>query len=201
MIKKIVLTGGPCGGKTSAINHIKEIYEEKGYIVLSINETATELMNMGIKPFGLSEISMDKFQEYIFYLQLFKEMLIDKYISDNKDKNILVLLDRCILDNNSYVSDEKFNELLNKFNVDRQSYINKYDLFIHLVSAAIDTNEYNVSNNSARIESKEEAKEKDNNIRNCYKDVNNYVIIDNSTNFEEKLKKVEQEISNLIQSK
>ncbi len=201
MIKKIVLTGGPCGGKTSAINHIKEIYEEKGYIVLSINETATELMNMGIKPFGLSEISIDKFQEYIFYLQLFKEMLIDKYISDNKDKNILVLLDRCILDNNSYVSDEKFNELLNKFNVDRQSYINKYDLFIHLVSAAIDTNEYNVSNNSARIESKEEAKEKDNNIRNCYKDVNNYVIIDNSTNFEEKLKKVEQEISNLIQSK
>lgn len=201
MIKKIVLTGGPCGGKTSAINHIKEIYEGKGYIVLSINETATELMNMGIKPFGLSEISMDKFQEYIFYLQLFKEMLIDKYISDNKDKNILVLLDRCILDNNSYVSDEKFNELLNKFNVDRQSYINKYDLFIHLVSAAIDTNEYNVSNNSARIESKEEAIEKDNNIRNCYKDVNNYVIIDNSTNFEEKLKKVEQEISNLIQSK
>ena len=33
-IKKIVLTGGPCAGKTTAIQEIEKEFTEKGYLVL-----------------------------------------------------------------------------------------------------------------------------------------------------------------------
>ena len=33
-ITKIVVTGGPCGGKTSAMKHIKEVFTKEGYTVL-----------------------------------------------------------------------------------------------------------------------------------------------------------------------
>lgn len=37
-IKKIVLTGGPCGGKTTSIQKIVEEFEEKNYKVIVVPE-------------------------------------------------------------------------------------------------------------------------------------------------------------------
>ena len=41
---KIVLTGGPCAGKTTTIAKIKEDLENLGYHVLLLNECATEII-------------------------------------------------------------------------------------------------------------------------------------------------------------
>lgn len=198
MVRRIVLTGGPCGGKTTAINKIRENFEQKGYVVLNINETATEIINMGIRPFGDNSIDMYKLQEYVFCEQLNKENLIEKYISDNFDKNIIVLYDRCILDNKSYVTEEQFYNLLNMFDINIDEYIKSHDLYIHMVSAAIGTNQYTVSNNIARVENEKEAKEKDDRVLECYKNVENHVVIDNSTDFDEKLDKVIKLIESIL---
>lgn len=198
MIKRIVLTGGPCGGKTTAIKEVRNYFEKEGFIVLNVDETATELINMGIKPFGDDSVSMYNFQEYVFSSQLTDENLIERYIEDNKNKNIIALYDRCLLDNKSYVNDEEFNKLLNKFNIDIDEYMNKFDLVIHMVSAAIGTEEYTLLNNNARIESKEEAIKKDNMILNCYKNVKNHIIVDNRSNFENKVNYVIDIIKNII---
>lgn len=40
-ITKIVLTGGPCGGKTSALNQIIEHFTALGYQVFAVPEIAT----------------------------------------------------------------------------------------------------------------------------------------------------------------
>lgn len=198
MVKRIVLTGGPCGGKTTAIKEIRKKFENENYVVLNINETATEIMQMGIKPFGDNSISMYEFQKYVFSEQLQNEQMLEKYIKENSNKNIIALYDRCIIDNKSYVSTDEFNKLMNEFNINEKEYINRFDLFIHMVSAAIGTNEYTLSNNEARSESKIEAKEKDDKIKECYKDVPNHFIADNSTDFNDKVDKVINLIENIL---
>ena len=46
-IYKFALTGGTCAGKTTATTKLKNMFEEKGYNVFIVNETATELDNKG----------------------------------------------------------------------------------------------------------------------------------------------------------
>ena len=43
-ITKIVITGGPCAGKTTAQSWIQNAFSMKGYTVLFIPETCTELI-------------------------------------------------------------------------------------------------------------------------------------------------------------
>ena len=52
-ILKIVITGGPCAGKTSALRRIKERYSKLGFEVVHIPETATELISGGISPMSV----------------------------------------------------------------------------------------------------------------------------------------------------
>ncbi len=51
-ITRIVLTGGPAAGKTTLISRIlKEFKQEDGWRVITIPETATDLISgFGIKP-------------------------------------------------------------------------------------------------------------------------------------------------------
>ena len=46
MIKKVVLTGGPCAGKSTAIAKISKVFTEKGYEVLVV--PIWELNHLGI---------------------------------------------------------------------------------------------------------------------------------------------------------
>ena len=49
-ITKIVLTGGPCAGKSTAMSWIQNAFTERGYKVLFVPETATELITGGVAP-------------------------------------------------------------------------------------------------------------------------------------------------------
>ena len=53
MYKKIVLTGGPCSGKTTSIQKIEEEFTQLGYKVIIVPEAAPILINSGIRPFGI----------------------------------------------------------------------------------------------------------------------------------------------------
>ena len=49
-IHKIVITGGPCAGKSTAMSWISNAFTQRGYTVLIIPETATELITGGVAP-------------------------------------------------------------------------------------------------------------------------------------------------------
>ena len=49
-IWEFVITGGPCVGKTTAIKIIEENLINKGFKVIVVAETATELISSGICP-------------------------------------------------------------------------------------------------------------------------------------------------------
>ena len=100
----IVLTGGPCAGKTTTIAKVKEDLENLGYHVLLLNECATEVLNGGIRPFGDNQVSVFDFQNEVLNLQLFKEKryldIIDKL---PEDTNCIILSDRGIMDSKAYL--------------------------------------------------------------------------------------------------
>ena len=50
MIRKIVITGGPCAGKTTGMSWIQKAFEAMGYLLLFLTEPATEMKTAGITP-------------------------------------------------------------------------------------------------------------------------------------------------------
>jgi len=152
-IWSFVLTGGPCSGKTTGLSTIEQELSNRGYYVLVVPETATELISTGIRPFGNSLELLD-FQYVVFQKQLFKEELYKKVaLQSIPAEKIVILHDRGIIDNKSYVSNEEFHQILTFFSMNEVDARDRYDAVFHLVTAADGAEEfYTLANNAARTE-------------------------------------------------
>lgn len=62
-VYKIVLTGGPCGGKTTGQSRLSTFFENLGWKVFRVPEAATVLLSGGIKFSDLSHDETIQFQE------------------------------------------------------------------------------------------------------------------------------------------
>lgn len=133
MIKRIVLTGGPSSGKTTVLERINKVYTSLGYNVIIIEETATYLIEKGIKPFGENKVKMIDFQELVMRFQLAKEQVVDKAVQMMENNKVIIVYDRGTIDNSAYVNDEEFKEVLSRINGVGNFYelMNKYDLIIN----------------------------------------------------------------------
>src|ERR1700745_3416155 len=60
-----VLTGGPCGGKTTALSRMVQFLRDRRYKVITVPETATKFLSNGVH-FGEGELPPRIFQEEIF---------------------------------------------------------------------------------------------------------------------------------------
>ena len=74
-INKIVLTGGPCAGKTTALTWISNYFSKRGYTVLFVPETATELITNGVAPWTCK--TNYEYQTFQIRLQKIKEQIFD----------------------------------------------------------------------------------------------------------------------------
>lgn len=196
-MKKIwhfVLTGGPCGGKTTGMATLEKELLDRGFYVLIVPETATELIKNGIRPFGNSLENMD-FQKILIEKQLHKEELYQKAAELIPNEKVVILYDRGLMDNKSYVTDEEFEELLKLFNTNEIEVKDRYDAVFHMVTAAKGAREYyTLENNQARTESPELACEMDDKLIRNWTGHPHLRIIDNSTEFEQKINKLLSEV-------
>lgn len=197
---KIVLTGGPCAGKTSALSRIEEYFTKIGYKVLIVSESATELIKSGVKPFGDKSLSPTDFQNIILQYQIQKEAMYDNIVSKLKDTDkVIIIYDRGLMDNSAYISDNEFNSLLDINHLTKLELMDRYDMVIHLVTAADGAEEfYTLENNEARSEGIEEAKKLDRKTMTAWQGHQNLHIIDNSDSFDEKMNAVIYHIANLL---
>ena len=67
-VHKLVLTGGPCGGKTTGQAHLATFFESLGWKVFRVPETATVLMSGGISFGELNEEQVEELCEFCPYL-------------------------------------------------------------------------------------------------------------------------------------
>ncbi|MBQ7037142.1 MAG: AAA family ATPase [Clostridia bacterium] len=194
-ITKIVITGGPCAGKTTAMSWIQNAFTELGYYVVFIPETATELITAGIAPWTLNS-NLD-YQICQIKLQLEKEKIYRNGAQSvfNYDK-VLIVCDRGTMDNKAYMSDLEFSQAMTKLKLNETELRDEYDAVFHLVTAAKGAEEfYTLSNNQARTETVEEAAAMDDKLIAAWTGHPHLRVIDNSMGFEDKMKKLISEIS------
>ncbi|CAF1150428.1 unnamed protein product, partial [Brachionus calyciflorus] len=104
-IHRVVLTGGPCAGKTTSINKIKNFFENIGWKVFCVPETATILLSSGILFSDLGEEKID-FQENLLKTLLQIEDSINKaarFYHQEKNQNVIIIYDRGAMDPVAYL--------------------------------------------------------------------------------------------------
>ena len=196
-ITKIVLTGGPCAGKTTAMSKIQAHFTNKGYAVIFVPEAATELINAGLG--ANSYTSMGDFENAITKLQIAREKIYLESAKSIKNNKILIVCDRGSLDAKAYISQIEFNKILNSLNLNEVELRDNYDAVFHLVTAAKGAEKfYTNENNAARRETLEEARIADDNTIAAWTGHPHFRVIDNSSNFEDKMQRLIEEISGFL---
>ena len=196
-IRKIVITGGPCAGKTTALSWIQNEFTKRGYRVLFIPETATELISGGVAPWTCG--SNADYQEGQVHLQLEKEGVFEKAAATMDADKILIICDRGVLDNKAYMNDGEWTEVLNRLGLNEISLRDTYDAVFHLVTAAKGAQEaYTLANNVARYETVEQACEMDDRLIAAWTGHPHLRIIDNSTDFQKKLERLIAEMASFL---
>lgn len=196
-IHRIVVTGGPCAGKTTAMSWIQNAFTKKGYSVIFIPETATELISGGAAPW-LCRSSRD-FQASLMKLQLGKEEAFSNVATLMTSERALVVCDRGALDNKAYMSDIDFRYVTRQLNTHEVELRDHYDAVFHLVTAAKGAEAfYTLANNQARTETPEQARELDDKLIAAWTGHPHLRVVDNTTDFEKKMLRLIREISSFL---
>ena len=195
-VVKIVVTGGPCAGKTTAMSWIQNAFTEKGWTVLFCAETATELISGG----GMANCaSWQEFQRALVKLQLAKEHAWEDIARNQKNDRVLIVCDRAALDNKSYMTESEFRYVCNALHTDEVTLRDNYDAVFHLVTAAKGAEQfYGTATNAIRYESVEEARAQDDRTIAAWTGHPYLRIIDNTTAFEDKMHRLITEISKVL---
>ena len=196
-ITKIVITGGPCAGKSTAMSWVQNAFTQKGYKVLFIPETATELITGGIAPWTCG--SNGEFQKCLLRMQLEKERVFEQAAKTMNAEKVLIVCDRGALDNKAYMDSLEFAQVLEYLEMSEVDLRDNYDAVFHLVTAAKGAAEfYTTANNNARTETVEEAAAIDDKLIAAWTGHPHLRVIDNSSDFDEKLKRLISEISSFL---
>lgn len=191
-VYEYVITGGPCAGKTTGLSRLEQYFTEKGYKVIIVPETATEVKLSGINP---KEISVLEFQRVIVERGINKEKTtrnVLKYFN----KDVIVFYDRGLIDSIAYMNHSDFIKILKRHRLTEIQVRDRYDAVFHLVTTAIGAEEfYTKENNLARDESLYEAIEADKRTKDAWTGHPHLRVIDNSTDFNQKIKRLIKEVS------
>lgn len=196
-ITKIVITGGPCAGKTTAMSWIQNAFMKKGYMVLFVDETATELIGGGA-PWKFTKSNRD-YQFRLTELMLAKEKAFTEIAKTFDADKVLIVCDRGALDNRAYMSDEEFKYVLKRLDTNEVALRDHYDAVFHLVTAAKGAEQfYTLANNAARYETVEEAVKVDDSLIESWTGHPHLRVIDNRFDFDEKMLNLIGEISSFL---
>lgn len=190
-ITKIVITGGPCAGKTTGFGRIEQELTQNGYKVFIVPETFTEMFNGGIK---LLEYDTVTFQTMLMKFLAYKEEIYTMAAEAAKEDKVVILYDRGMIDNKAYMTEEQFQQVLKNLGKTEIELRDEYDAVIHLVTAANGAEEFYSLGNKARYESLEIAREVDDKLIRAWTGHPHFRIVDNSTGFDEKITRLMNEI-------
>ena len=205
MISKIVLTGGPCAGKTKVLSKIKRFLMEKGYVVFVVPESATELMAGGITPHK-DNVGLYEFQKLILFYQYQKELIYDSAAEQFNHSEVVIIYDRGIMDNKAYIGNDAYDNLVCDlstkvgFELSEQELCDRYDMVLHLVTSA-GTKYFGYDTNTFRYEKEDEALLLDQKTREAWGGHSNLVIIDSTDNFDDKVDNVFNVVLNYLENR
>ena len=188
-IWKLVLTGGPCGGKTTGQSRLSTFFENLGWKVYRVPETANILLSGGV---DFADLSLEAQQQ--FQANLLKTMMqIENSFFDlakASSRNCLVICDRGAMDASAFVSRSQWENILSANCLDEvEIRDNRYNQVVHMVSAAKGADAfYTIEHHASRLEGIEEAKVLDTRAAEAWVGHPYMDLIDNTgSNFESKI--------------
>ena len=185
-VKRIVVTGGPCGGKSTALAYIKKTAEALGFRVLTVGETATELISGGVAPWTCATNAV--YQNFQIALQMHKEEIFLAAAATMGAEKLLIVCDRGLLDNRAYMTEAEFFSCLASRGDTLEEYLARYDAVFHLVTAAKGAEAfYTTANNAARTETPDEARRVDDRLICAWAEHPRRFVLDNSGDFADKM--------------
>ncbi len=199
--KRIVLTGGPCGGKTTGKNFLQEKLSNFGWNPIFVPEVATLIIGRGHNPAKMTPKQYFDFQRLVFRAQLiFEYRALNRTTGIKTSEKPLIICDRGLMDGLAYMTPEMFEDVLaarKMTEVDARD--RRYDGVFHLMTIANGKPElYSTANNPARMETAEEAVAVDLRTQNAWLGHPHLRVIDNSTLFEQKMHRLLNEVRRLL---
>lgn len=185
---KIVLTGGPGGGKTTALDLFQRELDDK---VCIVPEAASILFRGGLPRSEDLEV-IKCTQETIFNLQSSLEK-IQATLCPNK----LLVCDRGTVDGFAYWPGDDHNEFFKSMGTTLENELNRYDAVIFFETAAAHGNDIS-SNNPVRNETKQQAIDIDKKLHNIWSKHPNFNYIASSESFVQKIMFGIMTINNVI---
>lgn len=188
---RVVLTGGPCGGKTTSLTQLRARLESEGYAVFVVPEIPSILIGGGANLGALELKDFKQFETNVLSLQLaFENAFIDLARADTKPS--VIIYDRGLMDPAAYVSAELWSELLAANGWTEEGLCDdRYDLVLHLTSAAIGAEaHYAWDTDAIRKEPPSLAADLDQKVERAWTRHPAHHVIDNSTDFPTKLNRV-----------
>lgn len=154
MIQKILLTGGPGGGKTTLIKGLKKTLKEMGFCPFSFPEVPTMLFEGGVELAMIQKKEcLASFEEEVAGIQLRLEIAGENLARYLGSTRAVLLFDRGIPDISAYMDPESYETLLKSNRLTEGRALRLYHLVIHMVSAADGAPEhYGNETNVARSE-------------------------------------------------
>ena len=173
-VSTVMLTGGPCGGKSTSMKILTKKFAEIGYKVFSVPEIATVTVDSGCLFYTFnSHTERCEFTKAINEAQIDSEKYYKKLAEiqcQSKKENVIIICDRGILDNWPYTKMEIKNEI--EFSTgwdDHKLMHNRYDAIFNMVTVADKSDEmYSNANNIARTEDADESIALDKKLQNTY---------------------------------
>jgi len=190
-VYKLVLTGGPCGGKTTGQTRLCTFFENLGWKVYRVPETASVLLSGGIK---FNDLTPD--ESYNFQVNLLKTMIQieNTYFELAKSckRNCLIICDRGVMDASAYIDTDKWERMKNANGWNEiEMRDNRYNQIVHMVSAANGAEEfYSTEDHSCRSEGVDLARELDYKSAAAWIGHPYFDVIDNSTDFDAKVNRM-----------
>lgn len=202
-IKRIVLTGGPCAGKTTALVRIVDYFSNYGYKVFTIPEVPTLYSQGGWNFLTPNRKLYYEGERAILETQLALE---DSFMrmAEVCTKPTLIICDRGTLDISAYMTPEMWEDITAKAGTDSNKLRSRYDAVLHLVSAADGAEKYyTTATNAVRYEQMNEeglriARELDKKVVKAWSGHPHLRVINNNDDFNAKLNRVLKEIANVV---
>ncbi|KAL7574650.1 hypothetical protein ACA910_002999 [Epithemia clementina (nom. ined.)] len=200
-IYRFVFTGGPCGGKTTALARVFSYLRERGFEVITCPEAYTLLSSNGMSAHLFSTEGMPLYiQSAVFDTQMTLENSVWSVLKA-RGKPGVILCDRGSMDNTVYLDAKTYEKrILQPRGTDIvQVRDNRYDAVLHLVTAADGAlPHYTLENNLVRSETPEQAIQVDRRTQQAWVGHPHLYVFDNSTDFEGKMNRLVNVISKIV---
>ena len=184
-IPRLVLTGGPCGGKSTALAILSQKLPEYGITPIMVPEVPTLVFSSGVKVQDMvaNWTRNLAFQKQLIVTQLAIEKNWEEFARMQLGDQKVLICDRGAMDGAAYMDKSAFEKMVEDMGmriVDLRD--GRYDAVFHLVTAANGAEKfYTLGNNTARHETPEQARVLDGKTANAWNGHDHFKIFPNYT--------------------